>query len=83
MEYKYRERVLSELASHGVIPRSDTPPELVHEFVNSIYLIEIRALKHKMLCGEILKVDYSGSVEQLRNRYPLLSLPVRYWIENE
>lgn len=81
MEYKYRERVLDELARHGIIPQSDTPPEFIHDFVNSLYLIEIRALKQRMLAGEILKADYSRTVEQLRNRYPILSLPVRNWTE--
>jgi len=83
MEYKYRERVLDELARHGIIPRSDTPPEVVHEFVNDLYRIEIRALKQRMLAGEVLKADYSKRVEELRNRYPILSLPVRLWIESD
>jgi hypothetical protein len=83
MEYKYRERVLNELARHGIIPRSETPPEFVHDFVSGLYLIEIRALKQRMVAGEILKTDYSKRVEELRNRYPILSLPVSNWIENE
>lgn len=81
MEFRYHHRVLDELARHGIIPRSNTSPEFVHEFVNNLYLIEIRALKQRMLSGEILKVDYSKRVEELRNRYPVLSLPVRLWIE--
>lgn len=73
--------MLNELARHGIIPRSDTPPELVHEFVSGLYLIEIRALKQRMVAGEILKADYSRRVEELRNRYPILSLPVSNWTE--
>lgn len=83
MEYKYRESVLDELARHGIIPRGDTPPEFVHEFVNDLYRIEIRALKQRMLSGEVLKPDYSKRVEELRNRYPILSLPVRFWLGSD
>jgi hypothetical protein len=83
MEYQYRESILKELARHGIIPSSDTPPELVHEFVNFLYLIEIRALKRRMLAGEILKADYSKRVEELRDRYPVLGLPVRFWLESD
>jgi hypothetical protein len=83
LEYKYRESVLTELARHGIIPRSDTPPEFVHEFVSGLYLIEIRALKQRMVAGEILKTDYSKRVEELRNRYPVLSLPARLWLESD
>lgn len=81
MEYNYRKSVLDELARHGIIPSSDTTPEFVHEFLNDLYLIEIRALKQRMLAGEIQKADYSKRVEELRNRYPILSLPVRFWTE--
>jgi len=82
MEYNYRESVLDELACHGIIPRSDTPPEFVHEFVNDLYRFEIRALKRRMVAGEIIKADYSKVVEQLRNRYPILTLPIRFWTES-
>jgi len=81
MQYKYRQSVADELARHGVIPDTDTAPELIHEFLNELYLIEIRSLKRKLLAGEILKIDYAKRVEELRNRYPILSLPVRLWIE--
>ena len=81
MKFNYRKSVLGELARHGIIPRSDTPPEFVHEFVNDLYLIEIRSLKQRMLAGEIRRVDYSKRVEELRNRYPILSLPLRFWVE--
>lgn len=82
MEFKYRQSVLDELARHGIIPLSNTRPEVVHEFVNDLYRIEIRALKQRMLSGEILKVDYSKRVEDLRKRYPILALPIRFWIES-
>ena len=81
MKFNYRKSVVAELARHGIIPRSDTPPEIVHEFVNDLYLIEIRSLKNRMLEGEIPKTDYSKRVELLRKRYPILSLPIRFWTD--
>lgn len=82
MEFQYRQSVLDHLARHGIIPLSKTPPEVIHEFVNDLYRIEIRALKQRMLSGEILKGDYSKRVDDLRKRYPILALPIRYWVES-
>lgn len=81
MAFKYRDSVLAELARHGIMPREDTPPELAHDYVNDLYLYEIRALRRKMRAGQIPKHDYANHVKQLRSRYPVLSLPIRYWIE--
>lgn len=74
--------MLIELARHGVIPHDDTPPELVHQFVSDLHLFEIRRLRHRMLAGAIPRVDYAKTVEALRRRYPVLSLPVHFWIED-
>jgi hypothetical protein len=81
MTFKYRDSVLAELARHGVEPREDTPPELVHDYVNDLYLYEIRMLRRRMRAGQIAKHDYANHVKQLRNRYTVLSLPIRYWTE--
>jgi hypothetical protein len=83
MGFKYRVTVLEELARHGVIPIDETPPELAHQFVNDLYIFEIRWLKKQLLIGEIPKGDYARRVEKLRDRYPILSLPIRYWTEPE
>ena len=81
MKFKYRDTVLNELAQHGIHPRDDTPPELVYQFVTDLHLFEIRKLKKQMLAGQIPKHEYANAVEALRKRYPVLSLPVRFWIE--
>jgi hypothetical protein len=81
MRFKYRESVLKELARHGVIPLDDTPPELIHEFVSELHRFEIRRLKQQMLAGKTRRKDYADTVEALRKRYPVLSLPTRFWIE--
>lgn len=82
MAIKYRESVLAELARHGVSPTAETPVELVREFVNDLYLIEIRSLRDRFRAGLVAKTDYAREVEQLRNRYPVLSLAVRHWVED-
>ncbi len=74
---------MAELARHGVAPRDDTPPELVHDFINDLYLYEIRALRKRLLDGLIPKSEYARHVEALRRRYPILSLPTRHWIESD
>ena len=81
MSFKYRESVLRELARHGVAPGDDTPPDMVHQFVSDLYLYEIRSLKSRMKAGLIPLNKYAKHVEALRDRYPLLSVPVRLWTE--
>jgi len=83
MEFHYRQSVLDELARHGIIPLSNTPPEVIHEFVNDLYVYEIRRLREQMREGLISKDGYANRVDELRRRYPVLSLPVAYWIETE
>jgi hypothetical protein len=36
-----------------------------------------------MLAGKIKKKDYANTVEALRKRYPVLSLPARFWTEEQ
>ena len=81
MGFKYRITVLEELARHGVIPIDETPPGMVHQFVNDLYVLEIRMLKKQLLAGKIPKDQYAKHVENLRNRYPILSLPIWFWTE--
>lgn len=81
MGFKYRAIVLEELARHGIIPRDDTPPELIHDFVNDLYLFEIRALRKQMRAGLLAKNEYAKRVEDLRKLYPILSLPIHFWTE--
>ncbi|MFL6278130.1 MAG: hypothetical protein ACJ74G_23335 [Blastocatellia bacterium] len=82
MAFKYRESVLVELARHGIAPHANTPPELIRDFINDLYVYEIRALKARLKAGQFPRSEYAGRVAELRRRYPLLSLPVKHWIEN-
>ena len=77
--YQYPPQVLDELGRHGVQPTQETPPELVHEFVNDLYRFELRRLRKRQMGGEIEKEDYSAYVVALRKKYILVSVPVRRW----
>ena len=83
MTYRYRDTVRGELLRHGVIPSEDTPPELIHKFVNDLYVYEIRALRKRLKAGAVAITDYAKLVEALRNRYPVLSLALRFWTESD
>jgi hypothetical protein len=72
--YVYRADVLRELERHGVRPTSDTPPQLVRDFVRDLYKYEIRALRDRMLRGVFPRVEYAARVDALRREYPVLAL---------
>ena len=71
-----------ELARHGIKPDTQTPPELIHDFLDDLYRYEIRRLKSRLKAGLIPKSEYADHVTRLRERYPLLSLPIRFWTES-
>jgi hypothetical protein len=77
--YVYRPDVLRELEKHGVRPRPTTPPALVHEFVGDLYRFELRRLRGRLRRREVSKEEYAGRVIELRRKYPLVSVPARYW----
>ena len=79
--YRYRTDVLEHLWTHGVQPRENTRPELVHEFVSDLYRYELRRLRNRLVRGEIPKVGYYDRVVALRRKYPLVSLKPYEWLE--
>ena len=81
MSHRYRPDVLRQLAAHGIAPVAETPPQLVHDFVNDLYRYELRRLRDRLLQKQIAKPDYSAHVVQVRGRYPLLSLKLWQWVE--
>jgi hypothetical protein len=82
-EYRYKPQVLDQLTAHGVRPTATTPPERVHEFVNDLYRYELRRLRDRLLRREIPKAGYYDRVVELRKKYPLLSLRLRHWLEED
>jgi len=79
--YRYRRDVLEKLEAHGVRPHSETPPELVREYVNDLYRYEIRCLRDRLLRGEFPKKTYLDRVVSLRNKYSVLALRPAEFVE--
>lgn len=79
--YRYRRDVLEKLAAHGIRPHSESPPELVREFVNDLYRYEIRRLRERLLRGEFPKHTYFDRVVSLRNKYSVLALRPAEFVE--
>jgi hypothetical protein len=77
--FVYTAPVLRELARHGLCPASRTPPGLLRDAVRDLYKYEIRRLRDAHLAGRIRKHDYANHVIALRQRYPILSLPIELW----
>jgi len=81
MAYRYQAVILEELARFGVFPTEETPPSLVHEFINDLYRFELRRLRERLVSGEIPKADYTSRVVDLRRRYPLVSIRASLWVK--
>jgi hypothetical protein len=79
--FTYRADVLRALEGHGVKPTAATSPQLVRDYVRDLYKYEIRRLREQMLREEFPRNEYSARVEALRNRYPVLSLLPRQFLE--
>jgi len=83
---RYRPEVLAELARHGVVPRSETPPERAYDLLKSIYTFEIRAarLRHRereRVLGPQPLAPYRREIHAIQERYPVLRLPAHHWVE--
>jgi hypothetical protein len=77
---RYRADVLADLAGHGVLPRTDSRPEIIREFLNDLYRLELQRLRDRVLRRELARSELAGHVVALRRRYRLLSVPVRDWV---
>jgi hypothetical protein len=76
-----RAPVLAALGAHGIAAEPDADPASLRERMNDLYLEEVRRLRARRQAGEIAKRDYASHVEALRERFPLLSLPLPLWTE--
>jgi hypothetical protein len=80
---RFRADVLQCLLQHGIRPTEQTRPELVRDFVRDLYKYEIRCLRERYMRRDFPKVEYAGRVRDLRNRYPVLVLQAREFIESD
>jgi len=76
-----RPRVRESLEAHGLEVADDDTPASLRERLNDVYVAEVRALKECRVRGEIPPRDYAPAVQALRDRYPLLGLPLAMWEE--
>lgn len=79
---RLRPRVRSELEAAGVEVGPGDTPRTLRERLNDVYVGEVKALKARRVAGEIAPRDYAPAVEALRDRYPLLGLPLSMWEES-
>jgi hypothetical protein len=79
--YRYFDRILDELAQHGLVPKAHTSPGQLRDALRDLYKYEIRRLRDEHRAGRIAKRDYAQHVINLRERYPLLSVPIELWTE--
>ena len=79
--FRYKPEILRQLADHGVIPRPTTPPTVARGVVNDIYRYELRLLRDRYLVGEFSKQAYYDKVVEVRNRYPVMAVLTRHWVE--
>jgi hypothetical protein len=74
-----RPAVREALAGHGLAIAPDDTPAILRERLNDVYLAEVRALRERQVKGEIPRREYAGHVAALRDRFPLLGLPLELW----
>jgi hypothetical protein len=79
--YVYRAEVLEALLEHGVRPTATTPPGLARRFVRDLYCYQLRTLRDRLLRNEFPKREYAGRVLELRDRYRILALLPRQFVE--
>ena len=80
--FHYRPDVLEQLLRHGVRPTDRTRPGLVRDFVRDLYKYEIRCLRERYLNRDFPKTEYAGRVDALRQRYPVLALHAREFVDD-
>ena len=78
--FLYRDDVLAHLWRHGVHPTPRSRPDLVRDYVRDLYKYEIRELRARMLRNDFPRAEYAGRVDELRRRYPVLSLLPRQFL---
>jgi hypothetical protein len=69
------------LWKYGVRPTEHTPPTLARGFINELYKYELRKLRDRYVRGEFPKLEYHKLVIEIRDKYPVLALVPRQWLD--
>jgi len=80
---RLRASVREALARHGLTIGHDDTPARLKERLDDLYLDEVRRLKARQRAGEIPLREYAAHAQALKERYPLLGLPLAMWTEPE
>jgi hypothetical protein len=78
-----RAAVQEALRGHGIAAAPGDDPAALRERLNDAYLEEVRALRARQRAGGIPLRDYAAHVDALKHRFPLLSLPLAAWSEEQ
>ncbi|HUO85041.1 MAG TPA: hypothetical protein VM534_08005 [Thermoanaerobaculia bacterium] len=84
--FRYRPEILSALEALNVHPKPWTDPVMVRDYLKALYTMEIRTMRvgetHRLRSGERMEPkEYARRVVELREKYRVLSIPVRWWAE--
>lgn len=72
--WRYSDELCELLKAHGILPRPDSQPRMVRDYLSDLYRFEIRRLRDLRKADVIPKVEYIGHVIELRKKYIALSL---------
>lgn len=80
----FRADVAAELGRHGIRPKPGTEARLVRDFLRDLYTFQLRDLKlmrreAEQVLGPQPLDTYRRQVEDLKDRYTILALPVDRW----
>ena len=85
-ETRWRPEILEQLGSHAIFPKPETDPVMVRNYLKALYTMEIRTMRVEQQKKERVgdtsgRKAYAQRVVELRDRYPVLRIPVEWWTE--
>jgi hypothetical protein len=78
---RLRPAVAAALAAHGVAVSEADTPELLRDRLNDAYLVQVRDIRERQRAGHIPLRGYAQAVQELRDRFALLGVPLEAWTE--
>ena len=78
---RLRPAVLADLERYGVTIGPDDTPASLRDRLEELYVADVRRLKARQISGEIQLRDYARHAAALKETYPLLGLPLAFWVE--
>jgi len=76
-----RPAVVAALEGHGVAILPGDTPAALRDRLEDVYVADVRRLRARQVSGEIPLREYARHAAALKERYPLLGLPLIHWVE--